>query len=146
MPLSIHTFKSAARIGLAAIGLSAGFALATAPVHAAEPQFNFSIKTPDGEFSFGNGGVQSRQFQPRERRPVCLEGRGLQRTVARQGFYDVDFLDWRGSRVSAVGEFRGRTVTFDVDRCTGEVSNVQRLRRGGWGGRGWDRSGYGRHH
>ncbi len=147
MTLSIHTFKSAARIGLAALGLSAGFALATAPAQAAEPQFSFSIQTPDGEINFGNGGVQSRQFRPQhDRRPVCLEERGLQRAVARQGFRDVDFLDWRGPRINAVGEFRGRTVSFDVNRCTGEVSNVERLRRGGWDRHGWGHDGYGRHY
>lgn len=109
------------RAAIVAVTLGAA-AFTAMPVQAQSFSFDFGIQGGGGSFSYGfdNG----RRFQ-RE----CLTNREIRRALQRAGWDDIRFVERRGVRVRIVADWGRRTYAFTLNRCTGRVSNVERLRR-----------------
>jgi hypothetical protein len=126
----LSTLKSGSRAALVALALgAASFAGAATPAMA-QPTFNFDfgISGGDSNFSFqmGKGGVRIKR--------ACLDNNEIRRGLSRSGFNDIRIGNRRGNKVQVVAEWRrdGRDYSMNVDRCTGRVTDIQRV-RGGWG-------------
>lgn len=114
----------------AVVALTLGAAAFTAmPVQA--QQFNFEFGIQGGGNSFSYGFDKGRKFKR-----DCLTTNEIRRGLRRAGFDDIRFVDRQGIRVSVIADYGRRTFSMDINRCTGRVSNIERLRRGGGGGHG----------
>ncbi|SFZ82668.1 hypothetical protein SAMN02983003_1209 [Devosia enhydra] len=151
MSTTTAKFKSAGRAALLALVLGSSTVMATMPAQAqAEPRFNFQLGVgPSGpnSFSFGFGNDQRRPGGPNWDRPGrwCMNDREVRRAVQDYGFRDVEVRRELGrDRVEVVARWHrgGGWYSMRVNRCTGEVDRVERLRRGG-GGRGPGGPGFG---
>lgn len=162
MSRSFLRIVPAARAAFVALALSAT-ALAAAPAQAqSQPSFSFNLQIPGS----GQGGGGSVQFgfgnQPQHQgggwhnpgRPGggwhgghgghwnqrCLTDREVRDGIARYGYRNVEVRRNLGrNRVEVSAVQQGWLYSMRVDKCTGQVDQVQRLRRvqgGGYGG-GW---------
>jgi hypothetical protein len=128
-------FSTVMKTGRAAlVALTLGTVAMTAlPAQAAsEPSLNFQLGIGrDGGvmgFEFGNRGRGGRDFSPIR---TCLTNRQIERGLERYGFDDADVVRNTGrNRVLAVASWNGRYYSMTVNKCSGEVSNIKRLRRG----------------
>lgn len=116
--------SSVMKSGRAAIvALTLGATTFTAlPVQAQSFNFDFGIQGGGGSFSYGfdNGRRMKRD---------CLTNNEIRRGLRRSGFDDIRFVDRRGVRVKVVADYGRRTYAMTVNRCTGRVSDIERLRR-----------------
>ena len=130
----INTFKSSGRALVLAAALGgASIAMLPAPAMAqSSPSFNFQLGIGnDGSgFSFG---IDSNRRSHSDRLRRCMSDRQVERGLRHYGFRDVEVLrNLRGSRVEVYGEYRRSGYIMKVNKCTGEVYDIERLRRGGW--------------
>ncbi|WP_417309532.1 hypothetical protein [Devosia sp.] len=135
----LNTIKSSGRALVVAAALG-GAAIAVAPAPAmaqSSPSFSFQL----GIGNDGNGlsfGINNNRRHHSDRMRRCMNNRQVERGLRHYGFRDVEVIrKLRGSRVKVYGEYRRKAYTMKVNKCTGEVYDVERLRRGGRGG--WDR-------
>jgi len=126
------TFKKSGRAALVALALGAA-AVTAMPAQAAEPSFNFQLGIGN------NGGVSGFERNNNGRRdfdrwkPInrCLTNSQVERGLSNYGFDDADVVrSLSRNRVLVVAEWNGRFYSMTVDKCSGEVYNVKRLRRG----------------
>lgn len=116
------------RVAVIALALGAS-SLTAAPAFAQSgPSVNFSLE-------FGSGGGS---FSTERRGRDCLTDRQIRRGLRDIGFRDISFGRNLGrNRVEVIAEWEnGRDYSMRVNRCTGRVDRVQRLRRGNGGGGG----------
>lgn len=118
----LSTVMKSGRAAIVAATLGAA-ALSAAPVQAQSFNFEFGIQGGGNSFSYGFD--QGRKFK-RE----CLTNREIRRGLNRAGFDDIRFVDRQGVRVKVIADFGRRTYSMTINRCTGRVSNIERLRRG----------------
>jgi hypothetical protein len=114
----------------AIVALTLGATAFTAmPVQAQSFNFEFGIQGGGNSFSYGfdNG---------RRIKRDCLTTNEIRRGLRRAGFDDIRFVDRQGIRVRVIADFGRRTFSMTINRCTGRVSNIERVRRGGGGGGG----------
>lgn len=133
MTSTISTLMKSGRAALVALTLGTA-AMAAMPAQAAEPSFNFQLGIGD------NGGVMGfdlgknnndRNF--RKWKPIrkCLTNGQVERGLEYYGFDDADVVrNISKSRVLVVAEWNRRFYSMSVDKCSGEVGNVKRLRKG----------------
>jgi hypothetical protein len=129
----LTTLKTRGRAAVIALALGAASMTAMpAPAMAQNFSFDFGISGGESNFSFGigKGGVRIKRD--------CLTNNEIRRGLRRSGFEDIRFLDRRGNRVSLIAEWDGdgRDYSMRVNRCTGRVSDIERVRRRGGGGNG----------
>ena len=130
MTLNISTLKKSGRAAVVALAMGA-VGLTAMPVQAAsEPSFNFQL-------GIGNdGGVMGFDLNKKSKKgyfPIkkCLTDRQVERGLEYYGFDDADVVrKLSKSRVLVVAEWNNRYYSVTVDKCSGEVYNVKRLRRG----------------
>lgn len=139
MSTTVSKLRIAGRAALLTLVLGASTAMATMPAQAqAEPRFNFQLGVgPNGPngFSFGIGTDNRRPGGPNWERPGrwCMNDRDVRRAVQDYGFRDAEIRRNLGRyRVEVVARWNrgGGWYTMRVDRCTGEVDRVERIRRG----------------
>ncbi|MDB5561552.1 MAG: hypothetical protein JWN11_970 [Hyphomicrobiales bacterium] len=140
MTLTLSKFKMAGRAAVLAIVLGAS-ALSAMPAQAApgDPSFNFNLQLPNGggNLQFGNGNDNGRRdpgFRPgpNRGRDFCLNDREVRSQLGDNGFDNVRVgRDLRRGWVEVFATNRRGAYTMQVNRCTGQVANVQRIRRGG---------------
>ncbi len=129
MPM-LNTLKKSGRAALLALTLGAAtVGTAAMPTAVQAQEFNFRLGIGnDGSgmsFNFGNSNDR-RHFRPITR---CLTNNQVIRGLRHYGFRNAEIHRNFGRNVVAViAEYRGRDYSMRVDRCTGEVYNVQRLR------------------
>ena len=132
MTPTISTLMKSGRAALMALTLGT-VAMTALPAQAAsEPSFNFQLGIGnDGGvmgFEFGNKNSRKRGYYPIKK---CLTDRQVERGLQRYGFDDADVVrKLSNTRVLVVAEWNRRYYSMNVNKCTGEVSNVKRLRRG----------------
>ncbi|GHA10387.1 hypothetical protein GCM10007989_00660 [Devosia pacifica] len=140
MPILGSAFK---RFGLGAAG-AAILAIGLAGPVAAQPSFNFELTLPGDLRGAGPGvSVQSGrggdwqadrgQSHRRDRSGYtmrCLTDWEIVDGVSRNGFYRVEIIrEHRRDHVEVTGVQNGWLIGMTVDRCTGEVWDLQRLHR-----------------
>ncbi len=119
--LSANTRKA-----LIAAGIVLTLSVAS-PAAAESIQFGFSINGGNGSFglSLGNGGFIGRQFTPPAPRPVCLTDRKLRAQLRNQGFSRIEFGRSKNGWKYTKARWNGRSVSFDVNRCSGDIANFR---------------------
>ena len=120
----LSTLKTTAKAAVVALAL--GAMAMPAPAMAQTFKFNFGIQGGGSSFSFGigKGGQKFRRN--------CLTNNEVRRGLRRAGFEDIRFVDRRGVRVTVIAQWdeNNRWYSMDVNKCTGKVSNIERVRRG----------------
>lgn len=113
------------RAAIVAVTLGAA-ALTAMPVQAqsGSPSFNFSFGIQGGGDNFSYRFDNGRKFK-RE----CLTNTEVRRGLQRLGWHNIRFVDRRGIRVKVVADWGYRTYAMTINKCTGRVSNIERLRR-----------------
>lgn len=120
----LTTLKRGGRAAVVALALGT-VGLTAMPAMAQAPSFNF-------QFGIGGGGDGFSFELGRDGRHIrreCLTNNEIRRGLRRDGFDDIRFLDRRGSRVTVVAERGRRDYRISINRCTGRVLDVDRLRR-----------------
>lgn len=133
MTFTLSTLKKSGRAALVALALGTVSMTAMPAQAAPEPSFNFQLGIGnDGGvmgFEFGN----KRNNSHNKWRPInrCLSDRQVERGLQRYGFDDADVVrSLSRTRVLVVAEWNNRFYSMRVNKCSGEVSDVKRLRRG----------------
>lgn len=127
MTTMLNTVLKSGRAAIVALTLGAATVTAL-PVQAQSFSFSFGINGGGSDFAFGLR--DGRKFK-RE----CLTNNEIRRGLRRNGFEDIRFLDRRGVRVKVYAEFGRRAFILTINRCTGRVIDIDRVRRD----RGYDR-------
>ena len=134
--------RNAGRAALIALVLGASVVTAApALAQSGEPQFNFQLELGSGgaQMQMSPGGsAQGRVAVPdHDGYPSeywCLTDREIRRRLGQYGFREVRVVrELRRERVEVVARYGSRYYSMRVDRCTGEVDQVKRLRRPGGG-------------
>lgn len=143
---SIRTsFKTASRAALVALALGAT-TLSAVPASAQDAPGGFSLQLPDGQGTQrsptfadgpqgGNHGHWDDDYGFR-----CLTNREVRRGIAAYGFRRVEIVrEFRRDRVEVQAVYGNWLYSMRVDKCTGEVDRMQRIRRigGGFNGGGF---------
>ena len=129
----LTTLKTRGRAVLIALALGATAVTAVpAPAMAQTFSFDFGITGGDSRFSFGIGTGGRRIIRD------CLTNREIRRGLRRSGWSDIRFIDSSGRRVRVIAEWddNGRDYRMRINRCTGRVTDIERLRRRSGGGSG----------
>jgi hypothetical protein len=133
-------FKPVVRAAVIALALGSG-AMATIPAQAQQgPAFSFNLDIPGGAMTFGGGNQFNSQSAPRHhgnngRR--CLTNREIRRGIEARGYDRVEIRrDLSRNRVEVAGQSGNWLYSMRVDKCSGEVDRVQRIRRVQGGGFG----------
>ena len=128
----LSTLKSGSRAALVAVALGAASLAAVAPTSA------MAQSSPSLRLDFGiQGGTNSFSFGLNDRgirfRRDCLTNNEIRRGLRRAGFEDIRIGSSSGRWVRVVAEWsdNGRDYSMRVHRCTGEVTDIRRIRRGG---------------
>jgi len=121
----LSTVMKSGRAAIVALTLGAA-TLTAMPVQAqtGSPSFNFEFGIRGGGDSFSYRFDNGRRF-----RGECLTNNELRRGLRRLGWEDVRFVDRRGVRVKVVADWGRRTYAMTINRCSGRVTDIERLRR-----------------
>ena len=130
MTLNISTLKKSGRAALVALAMGA-VSMTAMPVQAAgEPSFNFQL-------GIGNdGGVMGFELNKKSKKgyfPIkkCLTNRQVENGLEWYGFDDADVVKkLSNSKVLVIAEWHNKFYSMTVNKCTGEVYNVKRLKKG----------------
>lgn len=117
----LSTVMKSGRAAIVAVTLGAA-AFTAMPVQAQSFNFDFGIQGGGNSFSY-------RFDDGRRMKRDCLTTNEIRRGLRRAGFDDIRFVDRRGVRVKVVADYGRRTYAMTVNRCTGRVSDIERLRR-----------------
>jgi hypothetical protein len=136
----LQTLKTTGRAALVAVALGAT-AFTAMPAQAAEPSGSFSLQFGNGGnhggpkffgrgfgFGGGNGGI-TLHFGDRDFFNYCLTNRQIERALDDRGFNQVRIVKSGDRKVIAVGKWSGRWYEMRVDRCTGKVDHVKRVKQ-----------------
>jgi len=124
----LSTLKKSGRAAVVALALGAATVTAMpAPAMAQSPSFSFQLGIDSGQsgmtFRFGD--------DDRERVRVCLTNSQIRRGLREEGFRNVDIVrELRRNRVEVIASYGRSWYRLQVNRCTGAVRIVERLRRG----------------
>ncbi len=121
----LSTVMKSGRAAIVALTLGAA-AVTAMPVQAASssnPSFNFQFGIQGGGDNFSYRFDSGKKFK-RE----CLTNSEVRRGLSRLGWDDIRFVDRKGVRVKVVAEWHNKTYAMDINKCTGRVTNIERLR------------------
>lgn len=122
MSTTLSTLRKSGRAAIVALALGA-VSFTPMPAMAQSFSFEFGIDGGGSSFSFGTNRRGDRI------RRDCLTNNEIRRGLRREGFDDIRFLDRSGRRVEVIADYGRATYRMTVNRCTGRVSNIERLRR-----------------
>ena len=127
------TLKSSGRVALVAVMLGAASLGATATPVMAQPSFSFDFGIGGGgngfSFRLNDRGVQVRRD--------CLTWNEVRRGLRRGGWQNIELVEQSRRRFEVEARSRrdNRMYSMTVDRCTGDVYDIRRLRQIGPGPR-----------
>lgn len=124
----LNTLKSSGRAAIVALTLGASVFTAVPAMAQPTPSFNFQFGVGgDGKPSFGFGVNSGRPNRPDIN--VCLSDRQIVRGLRDEGYRDIDIIrELPRNRVGVVARYGKNYYSMRVNRCTGEVDRIQRLR------------------
>lgn len=129
MTLSLSTLKKSGRAALVALAMGA-VSMTAMPVQAAEPSFNFQlgIGNNGGVFGFELNNKNKKKYYPIKK---CLTNSQVEHGLEWYGFDDADVVKKLSkSKVLVIAEWNNRYYSMTVNKCTGQVYNVKRLKKG----------------
>jgi hypothetical protein len=122
----LATLKNSGRAAVVALALGAATVTAIPTPAMAQPSFNFSIELGGGNLQFRRG--------DRDRR-FCLSNAQVRRGLRAHGFRDIDIVRERNrNRVVVIARYGRSLYRLQVNRCSGQVRIIERIRRGGFPG------------
>jgi hypothetical protein len=139
---SKSTFQKAGRAIVVAAALGAS-SLAAMPAQAAsQPSLNFQLGIGnDGSvITFGAGRAPRGSFPIKK----CLTNRQIERGLERHGFDDANVVrNLSNTRVLVRADWGRYDYSLKVNRCSGQVYDIERIRRAprpdnNWPNHGWD--------
>ena len=120
----LSTVLKSSRVALVALTLGAATVTAM-PVQAQSFSFQLGIGNGGDVLSFGLGNRKG--FHPIR---VCLSDRQVIRGLRHYGFRNIDIVDHISrSRVLVEASYNGRNYRLKVNKCTGEVYDIHRLKK-----------------
>ena len=137
-------FKTVIRAAFVALALG-GSAVATIPAQAQQgPAFSFNLNIPGGRgaVTLGGGNGFGDQSGPRRHNSGgngqrCLTNREIRRGIEANGYEQVEVRrELQRNRVEVAGQNGNWLYSMRVDKCSGEVDRLQRIRRVQGGGFG----------
>ena len=130
-------FKPIIRAALIALALGSS-AIATIPTQAQQgPAFSFNLNIPGGrgDLTFGGGNAFGNHSGPGGYR--CLTNREIRRGIEANGYERVEIKrELQSNRVEVAGQNGNWLYSMRVDKCSGEVDRLERIRRVQGGGFG----------
>lgn len=120
----LSTLKKSGRAAIVALTLGAASFTAMPAMAQSGPTFQFEFGIQGGGNNFSYGFDRGRKFK-RE----CLTNREVRRGLERRGWDDIRFVDRRGVRVKVVADWGRRTYAMTINKCTGRVTDIERLYR-----------------
>lgn len=117
--------KKTSRAAIVALTLGAATVTAMPAQAQSSPSFNFELGIGNGErgMSFSHG------KKPRWDRDRCMTNRQVERGLEHRGFDDARVVRNLGrNRVQVIADWGRRTYAMKVDKCSGRVYDVERLR------------------
>ena len=124
----LSTLKKSGRAAVVALALGAA-SLTVLPTPAmAQPSSSFSIQLGIGE---GDRGLSLRfGDDDRDLHRICLTNSQVRRGLREYGFRNIDIVRERTrNRVEVIASYGKRWYRLLVNRCTGRVQIIERLRR-----------------
>jgi hypothetical protein len=116
--------KTTGRAAVIALALGASaFTAMPAQAQSGNPSFNFQFGIQGGGDNFSYRFDNGKRFK-RE----CLTNNEVRRGLRQMGWNDIRFVDRKGVRVKVVADWGRRTYAMDINKCTGRVTNIERLR------------------
>lgn len=127
MTTIMSTLKASGRAAIVALTLGASVFTAVPAMAQPTPSFNFQFGIgSDGKPSVGFGVDSGRDYDDYDR---CLSNRQIIRGLRDEGYRDIEIVsELRRNRVGVVARYGRHYYSMRVNRCTGEVDRVQRLR------------------
>jgi hypothetical protein len=129
MTALMSTLKASGRAAIVALTLGASVFTAVPAMAQPTPSFNFQFGIgSDGKPSVGFGvdggnGYYDDDFDR------CMSNRQIIRGLRDEGYRDIEIVsELRRNRVGVVARYGRNYYQMRVNRCTGEVDRVQRLR------------------
>lgn len=136
MTSMLTRFGKTGRAAVVALVLGAT-ALTAAPAMAQSgaPSFNFQLDLGNGGGGMTMQAPQGRVAVPeRDWDRYCLTDRQIRRGLANYGFRDARVTrEFGRNRVEVIARYGRDFYSMRVNRCTGEVTRVERMRRPGGG-------------
>lgn len=129
MTLSLSTLKKSGRAALVALAMGA-VSMTAMPVQAAEPNFNFQlgIGNNGGVFGFELNNKNKKKYYPIKK---CLTNNQVEHGLEWYGFDNADVVKKLSkSKVLVIAEWNNKYYSMTVNKCTGEVYNVKKLKKG----------------
>jgi hypothetical protein len=126
----LNTLKVGSRAAITVLVIGAA-TLSAAPAQAQNFQFDFGIGGGGGgggaNLSFRGGDDDDRRYRPR-----CLDKQDVRRGLRRADFEEIRFVSENRRRFKVIAEYdpNNRRYSMTVDRCSGEVYDIERVRRG----------------
>lgn len=120
------TLKTGSRAAVVALVLGASVFSAAPAFAQSQPSFNFQFGIGgDGRPSFGVGVDSGRPIRPQ----VCYSDRQIVRALRDEGYRDVEIVrELPRNRVGVVAREGRAYYSMRVNRCTGEVDRIERIR------------------
>ena len=126
--MNLSTFKIAGRAAIVALTLGAASVTAMPAQAASSPSLSFQL-------GIGNdGGVMGFEFGTKKKGyfPIkkCLTNSQVERGLERYGFDDADVVKRLSStRVLVIAQWDWRYYSMKVNKCSGEVYDIHRLKK-----------------
>ena len=128
MTTILSTLKTSGRAAIIALSLGAASFAALPAQAASEPSFNFQlgIGSDGNTFSFGVESPRYKNFRIKR----CLTNDQVEEGLYDYGFDNVDVIrNLAGSRVLVEASYGSRDYRLKVNKCTGQVYDLVRIRR-----------------
>lgn len=124
----LSRLKKSGRVAVVALALgAASVAALPAPAMAQSSSFSLQLGGGDGSLTFRFGDDR----YDRERVRICLTNAQIRRGLRAHGYRNIDIVrELRRNRVEVVASYGRSWYRLQVDRCTGKVRVIERLRRG----------------
>jgi hypothetical protein len=137
MTTILATIKNSGRAAVIAVALGVASVAAAPAVAQQGPSLNFNLDIGGGKGGSGlSFGIQSDgNRELRHGRPdfwrYCLRDREIYRGLRDHGFRDIEIIrELRGDRVEVEARYGRSWYLLRVDRCTGAVRVLERIRPG----------------
>jgi hypothetical protein len=122
----LTTLKTSGRAAIVALTLGAAMFTAAPAMAQPTPEFNFSFGVgADGKPSVGFGVNSGRNRGDY----FCMTDRQIVRSLRDEGYRDVEIgRDLGRNRVGVIAKYGRSYYSMRVNRCTGEVDRIQKIR------------------
>lgn len=130
MTLFVSTLKKSGRAALIALAMGA-VGMTAMPVQAAEPSFNFQLGIGNDGGVMGFDLNNKKNYNKYKKIKGCLSNNQVERGLEWYGYDEANVVKkLSSSKVLVIAEWHNKYYSMTVNKCTGEVYNVKKLKKG----------------